>query len=79
MDEAYQERDTLRERVGASESKDGTIVVGFGEGEGEQAARAAAAREGEQRKEEVVGAVKEKELVGVGKGAASEVVDDFED
>lgn len=81
LNEAYEERDSLRQRVGASEDKDGTIVVGFGNERPQNEAPAVAAAppvEDELRKE--------KELVGVVKGkgpAAAEgggaAVNDFED
>lgn len=79
LNEAYQERDDLREKLNAQEGKDGTIIVGFDKilppptDEEEKAAAAAAAA-----------AAKERELVGASKMASSSSsigsdVNDFED
>jgi hypothetical protein len=82
LNEAYEERDTLRQRVGASEDADGTIVVGFGEPapQASQAPQASAPEQAQaQAATPVVGkeARGEKELVGTGAAASS--VNDFED
>ncbi len=71
MNEAYEERDTLRARVGASEEEDGTIKVGFAERTDEASASAAPPVVAAA----VVEKEREKELVGAGAAA----VNDFED
>lgn len=79
LNEAYEERDSLRQRVGASEDKDGTIVVGFGNERPQNEAPAAAApmQVEEKRKEELVGVVKGKGPAAAEGGGAA--VNDFED
>lgn len=75
LNEAYEERDSLRQRVGASEDADGTIVVGFS-GSEQQAPQAQAQQGQEAAAPKPVEEKREKELVG--SGAASSV-NDFED
>jgi len=75
LEEAYQDRDELRERVGATEEEDGTIFVGFKEPPAlpvtaEATERERARREKERRE-------REERLVAAG-GKAGEV-NDFED
>lgn len=74
LNEAYEERDSLRQRVGASQDEDGTIVVGFGTDAKPQQEEAAAAPAAVAEKE------KEKELVGsAASGGGGGAVNDFED
>jgi hypothetical protein len=49
LEEAYQERDELRERVGATEEEDGTISVGF-----KEPPTLPATAEGRRKKEETL-------------------------